>query len=45
MPAKLVTCNSQNYAGTLGSGLPQLLCLQFASELSNMPQLSQVQPS
>ena len=24
MPAKLVTYNSQNYAGTLGSGLVQL---------------------
>ena len=32
MPAKFVTYNSQNYAGTLGSGLPlQLLLASYIS--------------
>ena len=29
MPAKLVTYNSQNYAGTLGSGVPASSMLTY----------------
>ena len=35
MPAKLVTYNSQNHAGTLGSGLPGTgLCYDIMDDMS-----------
>ena len=39
MPAKSVTYNSQNYAGTLGSGLNRILCKRNAWADDNLAPL------